>query len=160
MAVALSVAVPSCKECGIQSSARCPSCKRTLCVDHFPAGEHQPCATLQRTHPERYACYVCGAPALPRQWSTTPFAHYIDSQVCAGCGRRICDEQHTRRTREVVRVAHEGLRGQRYHITYRYCALCAPVSRIGGIRGAAWWTVSILGIATAGFLAYIELLPH
>ncbi len=45
----LPVAVPSCRECGIQSVARCPSCRRPLCLDHFPREEHEPCAT----HPAR-----------------------------------------------------------------------------------------------------------
>ena len=160
MASNLPVAVPSCRECGIQSVARCPSCRRPLCLDHFPREEHEPCATRLRDEAVHFTCYVCGAPALPQQWSTTSFAHYIDPHTCAGCGRYICDERHTRIRVEGVELAHDGMRSQRYHVTRRYCGVCAPFRHVGGLPGAVRWLVGVGGVVVAGMLTYIELLPH
>ncbi len=160
MATMLPAAVPSCRECGIQSVARCPSCHRPLCLDHFPRNEHEPCVTRLRADAIRYTCYVCGEPALPRQWSATSFAHYIDPHNCAGCGRYICDARHTKIRIEGVQLAHDGLRSQRYHVTRRYCAVCAPFRLHGGLPGAMRWLVGVGGIAAAAALAYTELLPH
>jgi len=160
MAANLPIAVPSCRECGIQSVARCPSCRRPLCLDHFPRDEHEPCATHLRDAAARFTCYICGAPAVPQQWSSTSFAHYIDPHNCAGCGRYICDERHTRIRIEGVELAHDGMRSQRYHVTRRYCGICAPFRHIGGLPGAVRWLVGISGVAVAGMLAYVELMPH
>lgn len=96
----------------------------------------------------RLLCYVCGTPVLPAQWSASPYAHYVDAQQCAGCGRPICDTRHTRVRGELVQVARDGLRSSRYHVTQRYCHVCAPVRRVGGIVGAAWWAAG-LGCAAA-----------
>src|SRR5580765_6702532 len=158
MATNLPVAVPSCRECGIQSVARCPSCRRALCLDHFPRDEHQPCAARLRDEAIRYSCYICGAPSLPQQWSSTSFAHYIDPHTCAGCGRYICDEHHTRLRIEGVELAHNGLRSQRYHVTRRYCGICAPLRHVGGLRGAVFWLVGMCAAAVAGGLWYVEFL--
>jgi hypothetical protein len=95
-------------------------------------------------------CYICAAPVTPQQWSTAVFAHYVDGWRCVGCGRFIC-AQHTRVRDEVVRIAREGLRSNRYHTTARYCELCAPVRRAGGLVGATWWVV---GLASAGAAAF------
>lgn len=160
MAAILPVAVPSCRECGIQSVARCPACHRPLCIDHFPRDEHEPCATNLRENAFRYACYVCGTPSLPQQWSATSFAHYIDPHICAGCKRYICDERHTKVRIDGVELAHDGMRSQRYHVTRRYCNVCAPFRHIGGLPGLVWGLVAIGGAAVAGMLVYLEFLPH
>ncbi|HEX6540202.1 MAG TPA: hypothetical protein VF040_00480 [Ktedonobacterales bacterium] len=160
MAVHVPVAVPSCRECGIQSVSRCPACHRTLCLDHFPRAEHEPCATQLREEAFRFTCYICGAPALPKQWSSASFAHYIDRHTCNGCGRYICDEHHTRLLIEGVELVHDAMRSQRYHVTRRYCRLCAPFRHVGGLPGAMGWLVGVCAIGVAGALAYIELLPH
>ncbi|HEU5348884.1 MAG TPA: hypothetical protein VFU63_09775 [Ktedonobacterales bacterium] len=160
MATNLSVAVPSCHECGIQSVARCPECHCSLCLDHFPREEHEPCATQLRNEAIRFTCYVCGAPALPQQWSSASFAHYIDPHTCAGCGRHICDQRHTRLLTNRVDMTHDGMRSQRYNITQRYCDICAPFRHIGGLPGALRWLVGVGGIIVAGVLVYVELLPH
>jgi hypothetical protein len=120
-------------------------------MDHFPLPEHQPCATDLERHAERYVCYVCGVGVVPQQWSAALFAHYTDSQRCAGCARYICDTLHTRWRTDGVRVVRDGLRSNRYHITVRYCDVCAPVRRLGGLVGATWWAV---GLATAGAAAF------
>ena len=57
MASNLPVAVPSCRECGIQSVARCPSCRRPLCLDHFPHEEYG-------LAPRSYAMRRCASPAM------------------------------------------------------------------------------------------------
>lgn len=160
MATNLSMAVPSCHECGIQSVARCPSCHHALCLDHFPRDEHEPCAIQLREEAVRFTCYVCGVPSLPQQWSSTTFAHYIDPHTCAGCGRSICDERHTHLRVERVDLAHDSLRSQRYHITDRYCGLCAPFHHVGGLPGAVRLLVGISGAVVGGILVYLEVLPH
>ncbi|SRR5260221_2898865 len=143
-------ATDSCYECELQVAARCPRCGHRLCMDHFPLDAHEPCsARLAATAQERI-CYVCGTEVAPHQWSTAIFAHYIDSQRCSGCGRYICDAQHTKRHFEVVRMVRENLRSNRYHVSRRYCDVCAPVWRLGGLTGATWWGV---GLALAGAAA-------
>lgn len=138
--------VASCVECGLASAGRCPTCHHSLCMDHFGLEDHQPCATRLIQHAADYACYVCGSPVIPQQWSTAVFAHYIDSYTCAGCRRYICENQHTRIRDESVEIARDGLRSHRYHITQRYCDVCAPLQRLGGLRGASRVAVVLLGI--------------
>src|SRR6516162_9144243 len=89
------IPIPSCNECGLSSSGRCPACHRHLCSEHFSRADHEPCATRMLTHAEDYRCYVCGVEVEPRQWSGSMFAHYIDYSRCYGCRRYICDERHT-----------------------------------------------------------------
>jgi hypothetical protein len=144
----------ACNECELQVAARCPRCKHRLCMDHFPLGSHEPCASYLRASAAERVCYVCGVEVAPHQWSTAMFAHYIDSQKCAGCGLYICDARHTQLHLEVVRMAREKLRSNRYHVSRRYCQVCAPVWRLGGIVGATWWGAGIFLAATAwAFLA-------
>ena len=126
------IPIPSCNECGLASSGRCPACHRHLCSEHFARADHEPCATRMRTHAEDYRCYVCGVEVEPRQWSGSMFAHYIDYSRCYGCRRYICDEQHTRRREEAIEIVRDGTRSQRYSVTRRYCHLCAPLRPVGG----------------------------
>ncbi len=126
-------------------------------MDHFPCEEHAPCAARLRRHADEYKCYVCGAPAVPQQWSAEVFAHYIDTHKCAGCHRPICDESHTRLVDENVTISRDGLRSHRYHVTRRYCDLCAPLRFFGGLVGAAWWLVGVGGTFAAVLLVYSEL---
>ncbi|MEO7000789.1 MAG: hypothetical protein ABI068_03215 [Ktedonobacterales bacterium] len=146
--------VPSCTECGLQSSGRCPTCHRHLCMDHFPVEEHHPCATRLAEHASEYVCYICGAPVRPHQWSTASFAHYIDSQKCTGCHRFICDTQHTRFSKEDVRIARDGMQSHRYHLTQRYCPTCARLRLFGGLIGAAWLLACIIGVVVIAFLVF------
>lgn len=139
-----------CYECELQAAGRCPTCRHGLCMDHFPLDAHDPCLTRLADETSGHICYVCAAPVAPQQWSTAIFAHYIDGQRCAGCGRFVC-AQHTRTRDEVVKIDREGLRSNRYHTTVRYCDLCAPVRRLGGLVGAAWWA---MGLASAGAAAF------
>ncbi len=143
--------VASCTECGLEAGGRCPTCRRRLCVDHFGLSEHAPCAQRHAERPDEHLCYVCGVPVHPQQWSTSIFAHYTDASMCHGCRRYICDEQHTRLRDETVEIVRDGLRSHRYHVTRRYCGLCAPLRRVGGLRGASWWVVGLgaLGVAAA-----------
>jgi hypothetical protein len=71
----------------------------------------------------------------PRQWSAEVYAHYVDAHKCAGCGRYVCAGKHTKVLDEIVRLGRDGMRSNRYHTTLRYCALCAPVRRLGGFVG-------------------------
>lgn len=139
--------VPSCTECGIASAGRCPTCHHSLCIDHFALEEHQPCASTIAQHASDYVCYVCGAPALPQQWSTAVFAHYIDAYTCSGCSRHICDALHTKLRDESVEITRDGLRSHRYHRTQRYCDVCAPLRRLGGLLGVARLGVALFGVA-------------
>jgi hypothetical protein len=121
-------------------------------MDHFSLEAHEPCSSrLSATAAER-VCYVCGTSVTPHQWSTAIFAHYIDTQKCAGCGRYICDVRHTSKHVEVVRMVREKLRSNRYHLLRRYCDVCAPVWRLGGLTGATWWAVGLTLAATAALL--------
>lgn len=142
--------VPSCTECGLESGGRCPTCHRYLCMDHFGYEDHHPCRERVAANAKNAVCYVCGAPAPPRQWSTQLFAHYIDSSACAGCGRPICDALHTRVREERVQLRQDALRSHRYFITRRYCDRCAPWRLLGGIRG-----VMRLGVALAVVAALV-----
>jgi hypothetical protein len=67
----------------------------------------------------------------------------------------VCDELHTQRKIDDVFIVREGLRGHRYQYTTRYCDLCAPVYRIGGIRGLAIW-IAALGTAVATVFFYLH----
>ena len=144
--------VPSCAECGLESAGRCPTCKRSLCIDHFGCEAHEPCATRLVKHADDYVCYVCGLPVKPRQWSTAVFAHYIDSGTCMGCKRSICDGQHTSVLDEAVEIGRDGLRSHRYHVTQRYCGVCAPLRRVGGLLGVSRLAVAALGAGVVAFL--------
>jgi hypothetical protein len=146
----------SCNECELQAAGRCPTCRRALCMDHFPLEEHQPCAARLVEEAARRICYVCGTPVVPQQWSTAVFAHYIDSQKCAGCGRYVCAERHTKRRDEVVQLARDGLRSNRYHMTVRYCDICAPVRRFGGLVGVTWWVVGLALAGAAAFFLFVR----
>ena len=146
--------VPSCAECGLESAGRCPDCGRSLCIDHFGLEDHLPCARRLADRAGTTLCYVCGVPLHPQQWSTSVFAHYIDSCTCAGCHRFICDEQHTRMREERVQLIRDGVRSHRYYVTRRYCGLCYPLRFAGGLIGAGW-TASLLSIA--GLVAFVVL---
>lgn len=148
--------VASCVECGLASAGRCPTCHHSLCMDHFGLEDHQPCATRLIKHAADYVCYVCGAPVVPQQWSTAVFAHYIDSYTCVGCRRHICDNHHTRLRDESVEIARDGLRSHRYHVTQRYCDVCAPLQGVGGLRGAARAAVVVLGAIVIAVIALLQ----
>lgn len=128
-------------------------------MDHFGYEDHHPCRERVAANTRNAACYVCGAPAPPRQWSTQLFAHYIDSGKCAGCGRPVCDALHTR-VREVrVEIHQDALRSHRYFVTRRFCDRCAPWHRLGGIHGAVRFGVGIAvtaAVAIAGVLIYLH----
>jgi len=142
------IPIPSCNECGLASSGRCPACHRHFCSEHFARADHEPCATHLLTHAEDYRCYVCGAEAQPHQWSGSLFAHYIDYSRCAGCKRYICDERHTRRREEFIEIVRDGSRSQRYYVTRRYCDICAPLRPVGGVIGLSRWVVAVGAAAT------------
>ncbi|MGH2515174.1 MAG: hypothetical protein ACRDHP_05915 [Ktedonobacterales bacterium] len=143
---------PTCTECGLESSGRCPTCHHSLCLDHFGFDDHQPCANYHAEHADDYRCYVCGAPVRPQQWSTAVFAHYIDSSRCAGCHRYVCDTEHTRYRTESVYLARDGLRSHRYHTMRRYCSLCSPLRRLGGLLGASRVLVAFGVVAATAFI--------
>jgi hypothetical protein len=100
-------------------------------------------------------CYVCGTQVYPDQWSISRTSHYVDHYTCRGCGRHICDELHTGRKGEEVLIQREGMRGHRYQYITRYCDICSPLSRIGGIRGLARGLV-VLGTIAAGVFFYFH----
>lgn len=147
-------ATESCVECELQAAGRCPTCHHSCCLDHFALDAHEPCASRLAGEAATRVCYVCAAPVLPQQWSTTSFTHYVDAQRCAGCGRWVCPTSHTRQREEQVKIVHEGMRSNRYHVTVRYCDLCAPLRRLGGLVGATWWSVSMLSVAAAAFYLF------
>jgi hypothetical protein len=149
--------VPSCAECGLESAGRCPSCGRHLCIDHFGLEDHIPCGPRLIQRARTTVCYVCGSPLRPQQWSTSVFAHYIDSCTCAGCRRYICDEQHTQMREERVELVMDGVRSHRYYVTRRYCELCYPLRVVGGLIGAGW-VASALSIAAIAALVFIHQL--
>lgn len=156
MAQANVIPVPSCTECGLASAGRCPTCHRHLCMDHFPRDEHVPCAATLQKQAAKHICYVCGTPVYPQQWSATPFAHYIDSYACAGCGRPVCDELHTKLREEEVEIQRDGLRSARYYNTRRYCDTCAPLRRVGGLNGAVRLAVGAAGVLTVALLVMFQ----
>lgn len=150
--------IPSCSECGIQSAGTCPTCHHNLCVDHFPLGGHQPCASRLAAHASAHFCYLCGAPARPQQWSSAVYAHYIDSHVCGGCHRAICDDEHTAFRDEDIVIRRDGVRSHRYHVTRRYCPVCVRLRVFGGLIGAGWWLAgSASALAIAVIVAQIAL---
>ncbi len=150
--------IPSCAECGIQSAGKCPTCHRSLCLDHFPLEAHQPCATRNAQRAEQMRCYVCGAAVKPQQWSSAVFAHYIDTHTCAGCHRYVCDDKHTAHQQEDVIIRRDGLRSHSYHVTRRYCPVCSPLRVFGGLIGAGWWLAgAVAALATLAIVAQIAL---
>lgn len=140
-----------CRECNEEALGHCPDCHQGFCQDHFPKHQHSPCAEKQMRLAQTQVCYICGAQVYPDQWSLSRTSHYIDEYLCKGCGRYICDELHTQRKTEHVSVVREGLRGHRYQIITRYCNLCSPLSRIGGIKGLARWLVAAGTVAASVF---------
>ncbi len=126
-------------------------------MDHFGYEEHHPCRERMAAA-KNAVCYVCGAPAPPRQWSTQLFAHYIDSDKCAGCGRPVCDA-HTGVREERVEIRQDALRSHRYYTTRRYCDRCARWRFLGGVRGAIRLGVGagvVAAAAAAGLLIYLH----
>lgn len=158
MAHLFAVPVASCSECGLESAGRCPTCGRHLCFDHFGLDQHEPCAAGLREHMADMTCYICGAPAIPRQWSAEVFAHYIDLSQCAGCHRPICDGEHTRVTGEDLVLSRDGMRSHRYHYTRRYCPACAPVRSLGGLLGLSRLAIGVAGVAIAAAIVYVQIL--
>lgn len=133
-----------CHECDQEALGRCPDCRRGFCQDHFPKQQHSPCAEKQMRLAQTQVCYVCGTQVYPDQWSLSRTSHYIDNYMCHGCGRHVCDEQHTQRKSENISVIRDGMRGHRYQYIVRYCDMCSPLYKIGGIRGLTRWGV-VLG---------------
>lgn len=158
MAQLFAVPVASCAECGLASAGRCPTCGHYVCFDHFALDQHEPCATHLREREDELACYICGAPAVPQQWSAEVYAHYIDMHQCAGCHRPICEEAHTRASDEDTILHRDGLRSHRYHYTLRYCPVCAPVRSFGGLLGVSRVMVGTIGAALAILLIYAQYL--
>lgn len=144
-----------CRECNEEALGRCPDCHRGLCQEHFPKQQHSPCAEKQMKMAQTQACYVCGTPVYPDQWSHSRTSHFIDQYRCQGCRRYICDELHTQRKTEDVSIVREGLRGHRYQYTIRYCQLCSPFYRIGGLKGLMRILV-VAGTVVAGVFFYLH----
>lgn len=140
-----------CHECSAEALGRCPDCHFGFCQDHFPKQQHSPCAEKQMRLAQTQVCYVCGIPVYPDQWSLSKTLHYVDPFTCQGCGRYICDELHTQHKAEEVVIEREGLRGHRYQYITRYCDLCTPLHRIGGIKGLTRALVVVGTIAAAAF---------
>jgi hypothetical protein len=124
-----------CHECDQEALGRCPDCHKGFCQDHFPKQQHSPCAERQMHLALTQVCYVCGTQVYPDQWSLSRTSHYIDNYTCQGCGRYICDEQHTQRKSEHVTVVRDGMRGHRYQYITRYCDVCSPFHHLGGLKG-------------------------
>ncbi len=144
-----------CHECDEEALGRCPECRQGLCQDHFPKHQHAPCAEKHMRQSQEQVCYVCGTQVYPEQWSISRTSHFIDQLKCKGCGRYICDELHTQRKADDVVIVREGMRGHRYQYTTRYCDLCAPISRINGIRGLTSALVAV-GTVAAGIFFYLH----
>jgi hypothetical protein len=144
-----------CHECTNEAYGRCPDCRHSLCQEHFPKQQHSPCAEQQMKMAQTQVCYVCSTQVYPDQWSNSRTSHFVDQFVCKGCGRYICDELHTQRKVDDVVIAREGLRGHRYQFTTRYCDLCSPIYRMGGIKGLARWVV-VIGTIVVAALFYIH----
>ena len=140
--------VRSCHECSEEALGRCPHCHKSLCMDHFPRMLHAPCAQKYMKQAQTHVCYVCGARVNPDQWSLSRTSHRIDNFSCNGCGRYICDEHHTKIKKERISVV-------RYQVTSRYCELCAPFSRVGGIKGLSYLVV-LAGTVIAGIFFYFH----
>jgi hypothetical protein len=144
-----------CHECPEEALGRCPDCHNSFCQEHFPKQQHSPCAEQQMKLAQTQVCYVCSSQVYPDQWSTSRTSHYIDQFRCKGCGRHVCDELHTQRKIDDVIIAREGLRGHRYQYTTRYCDICSPIYRLGGIRGLARWIV-VVGTVLVTVFFYIH----
>ncbi len=144
-----------CHECHEEALGRCPDCHHGFCQDHFPKQQHSPCAEKQMKMAQTQVCYVCGTQVYPDQWSLSKTSHFVDQFICRGCGRYVCDELHTQRKTDEVAITREGLRGHRYQYTNRYCDLCAPLYRIGGLKGLAT-AITVVGTIAAGALFYLH----
>ncbi len=151
----LVTATRRCHECDEEALGHCPDCRQGFCQDHFPKQQHSPCAEKQMILAQTQVCYICGRQVYPDQWSLSRTSHYIDEFRCEGCGRHVCDELHTRRKTENVSIIREGFRGHRYQSTTRYCDLCSPFYRIGGIKGLTRWAVAV-GTVIVGVLFYLH----
>ena len=99
-------------------------------------------------------CYVCGTQVYPDQWSISKTSHFVDQFTCQGCGRYICDELHTNHKEEEIVITREGLRGHRYQYIVRYCDLCSPFHRFGGIKGLARGVVAVGTVAAIVFFYF------
>ena len=144
-----------CRECNEEALGRCPDCHHGFCQDHFPKHQHLPCAQRQMKMEQSQLCYVCGRQVRPQQWSLSRTFHMVDQFVCLGCGWYVCDELHTQRKTESVSIIREGLRGHRYQYTVRYCDLCSPLYRIGGLKGLLRGIV-VAGTVVAGIFFYLH----
>lgn len=140
-----------CHECSEEALGRCPDCRLSFCQEHFPRQQHAPCAERQMKLAQTQACYVCGTQVYPDQWSISKTSHFVDNYSCKGCGRFICDELHTGRKTEDVMILREGMRGHRYQYIVRYCDLCSPLGRLGGLQGLARGLTVIGTIAATVF---------
>jgi hypothetical protein len=143
-----------CHECDQEALGRCPKCHKGFCQDHFPKQQHSPCAEKQMRLALTQVCYACGIQVYPDQWSLSRTSHYIDNYMCTGCGRHICDDLHTQRKYERISIVRDGMRGHRYQHITRYCGVCAPVYRIGGIKGLMRWAVAAGTIALTVFFYF------
>jgi hypothetical protein len=141
-----------CHECDEEALGRCPDCHYGFCQEHFPKQQHSPCAETQMRLAQIQVCYVCGRQVYPDQWSLSRTSHYVDAYSCRGCGHHICNELHTERKIEHIRIEREGLRGHRYQHTHRYCDACTPFYRIGGLKGLMRILVAVGTVAAVFFL--------
>jgi hypothetical protein len=141
----------TCHICEQMAAGRCPHCRQRYCLEHFPLDQHMPCSQIQERNAERYACYVCGEPVRPTQWSSNLVAHYFDTGQCVGCKRYICDEHHTRRKQERMIIERDGMSSHRYHYILRYCDLCSPIRYLNGLVGLANWIVAGLAVVLIAF---------
>ena len=88
---------------------------------------------------------------LPSAYSSTRFAEYMSSMKNIRCAVMGFSLDET-----ILSTAIEGFhRGHRYQITTRYCDLCSPFYRMGGIKGLARWIV-VAGTVAAGVLFYLH----
>ena len=144
-----------CHECNEEALGRCPDCHMGFCQQHFPKQQHSPCAEKQMKLAQTQVCYLCGTQVYPDQWSLSKTTHYVDQSNCHGCGRYICDDLHTQSKDEDVVISREGLRGHRYQYINRYCDVCSPFRRVGGLRGVTRILVGI-GTVAAGVFFYLH----
>ncbi|MBA2677036.1 MAG: hypothetical protein H0U76_01345 [Ktedonobacteraceae bacterium] len=144
-----------CHECNQEALGRCPDCHMSFCELHFPKQQHSPCAEQQMKLAQTQVCYVCGTQVYPDQWSVSKTSHFVDEYTCRGCGHYVCDDLHTQRKTEDVIVSREGLRGHRYQYIVRYCDLCSPLSRFGGVKGLAY-AATVVATVAAGVFFYLH----
>lgn len=144
-----------CHECSEEALGRCPDCHQCFCLEHFPKQQHSPCAEKQLKLTQSQVCYVCGTQVYPDQWSISKTTHYVDQGTCNGCGRYICDDLHTQSKDEDVIISREGLRSHRYQYIQRYCDLCSPLQRVGGIRGLGR-AIAVIGTIAATVFFYFH----